>query len=306
MIEKFSSRRENSSTVNPISKVYIKTLIFQMFIADYYRILEINRKATATEIKKAFRKLAKRYHPDKNPGREEFAERMFRQICTAYETLCYSQQRLKYDITLDAAVEEHQPQAAYLKNLRKATQKRQKYELMFQELLNRNDEAGIRIYEELQREDKKVQIDDFLNYADSRDCEFLIAEAYYTLGNYRTAMRIYESLVSHEKRRMFFHHFTDEIKARLKQVYLYFLTHPQRLEDIPADLERVCDLNLPKRETAWIYKKLAEFYFDINRHIQAERMLNTAFELHPRLTGAKRICQKLGVEYLLSQRVKQS
>jgi tetratricopeptide (TPR) repeat protein len=116
-------------------------------------------------------------------------------------------------------------------------------------------------------------------------------------------MRIYETLISHEKRRVFFHHFADEIKARLRQVYLYFLTHPQRLEDIPADLERVCALNLPKRETAWIYKKLAEFYFDINRHIQAERMLNTAFELYPRLTGAKRICQKLGVEYLPSQRV---
>lgn len=268
-----------------------------MHIPNYYRILEVNRKATAAEIKRAFRKLAKRYHPDKNPGREEFAERMFHQICTAYDTLCYSQQRLKYDMTLDALDDEEQVKVAYLKNLRKAKLKRQKYELMFQELLNRNDEAGIRIYEQLLREDKNFHIDDFLSYADSRDCEFLIAEAYYALGNYRTAMQIYESLISHEKRRLFFRHFTDEIKARLKQVYFYNLTHPQCLEDIPIDLEKVHALDLSKRETAWIYKKLAEFYFDINRHIQAERMLKTAFELYPRLTGVKRICQKLGMEH---------
>ena len=277
-----------------------------MHIPNYYRILEVNRQATAAEIKKAFRKLAKRYHPDKNPGREEFAEQMFRQICIAYETLCNSQQRLKYDMTLDALDEEQQVQASYLKNLRRAKQKRQKYELMFQELLNRNDEAGIRIYEQLEREDKKVHIDDFLSYADSRDCEFLIAEAYYSLGNYRTAMRIYESLILREKRRMFFHHFIDEIKGRLKQVYLYFLTHPQHLEDIPIDLEKVHALNLSKRETAWIYKKLAEFYFDIHWHVQAKQMLKKAFELYPRLTGVKRICQKLGVEHLPSQQVKHS
>ena len=238
-----------------------------MHIPDYYHILEVNRQATAAEIKKAFRKLAKRYHPDKNPGREEFADQMFRQISIAYETLCYTKQRLKYDLALDALDEQQNAQASYLKNLRRATQRRQKYELMFQELLNRNDEAGIRIYEQLQREDKKVHIDNFLSYADSRDCEFLIAEAYYSFGNYRTAMRIYESLISLEKRRMFFHHFIDEIKGRLKQVYLYFLTHPQHLEDIPIDLEKVHALNLSKRETAWIYKKLAEFYFDIQWHV---------------------------------------
>ena len=70
---------------------------------------------------------------------------------------------------------------------------------MFQELLNENIEAGLEIYEQLQREKRKGCIDDFLGYADSRDCEYLIAEAYQTLGDYRTAMEIYESLIKSEK-----------------------------------------------------------------------------------------------------------
>ena len=123
---------------------------------DYYRILEVDRQATTEAIKQAFRKLAKRYHPDKNPGREKFAEQMFRRISLAYEILRDPQQKQKYDLTLNAVDRDQQFKSAYLENLRKAKRRQQRYELMFQELLNRNDEAGIRIYEQLQREDKKI------------------------------------------------------------------------------------------------------------------------------------------------------
>ena len=58
-----------------------------MQIPDYYQTLEIGRDATAREIKRAYRKLAKRYHPDKNPERTAFAEQMFREVCIAYNTL---------------------------------------------------------------------------------------------------------------------------------------------------------------------------------------------------------------------------
>ncbi len=272
-----------------------------MPIPDYYRTLEIGRHATAEEIRQAFRKLAKRYHPDKNPGEEKSAERMFRLICIAHEILRDPQRKLKYDLMLKATDRERELRSRYFENLRKSEQIQHKYQLMLQEFLNANIEAGIRIYEQLKREEKKFRIDDFLSYEDSRDCEFLIAEAYQTLGDYRTAMEIYQSLIQYEKRRPCFHHFIDEIKERLKQIYFHSLMNPQRVEDIPTDLEEIRALNLSKRETSWIYKKLAEFYVDINWVSQAEEMLTEAFELHPRLAGAKKICQQLGMEHLLSQ-----
>lgn len=63
--------------------------------ADYYELLGVERTATDREIKKAFRKLALKYHPDKNkkPGAEE----KFKQIAQAYEVLSDSEKRKKYD-----------------------------------------------------------------------------------------------------------------------------------------------------------------------------------------------------------------
>ncbi len=63
---------------------------------DYYKTLEIKKTATADEIKKAFRKLAVKYHPDKNTGNPQ-AETKFKEINEAYETLKDPEKRKKYD-----------------------------------------------------------------------------------------------------------------------------------------------------------------------------------------------------------------
>jgi len=63
---------------------------------DYYEILEISRNANGDEIKKAFRKLALKYHPDRNAGDKE-AELKFKQINEAYQVLSDEQKRAIYD-----------------------------------------------------------------------------------------------------------------------------------------------------------------------------------------------------------------
>lgn len=63
---------------------------------DYYEILGVAKTATAEEIKKAYRKKAIQYHPDKNPGDKE-AEEMFKEAAEAYEILSDSQKRQRYD-----------------------------------------------------------------------------------------------------------------------------------------------------------------------------------------------------------------
>ncbi len=63
---------------------------------DYYKILGVGRAATEKEIKSAYRKLAQKYHPDKNPN-DKAAEDRFKEINEAYEVLGDPQKRAKYD-----------------------------------------------------------------------------------------------------------------------------------------------------------------------------------------------------------------
>ena len=63
---------------------------------DYYEVLGIDKSASDEEIKKAYRKLAKKYHPDMNPGDKE-AESRFKEVNEAYEVLSDADKRAKYD-----------------------------------------------------------------------------------------------------------------------------------------------------------------------------------------------------------------
>lgn len=58
---------------------------------DYYEILTVERGATEEDLKKAYRKLAMRWHPDKNPNDKDEAEAMFKQISEAYEVCPFPQ-----------------------------------------------------------------------------------------------------------------------------------------------------------------------------------------------------------------------
>ena len=63
---------------------------------DYYKVLGVERKANADDIRKAYRKLAMQYHPDKNPG-DKKSEEKFKEINEAYQVLSDDQKRARYD-----------------------------------------------------------------------------------------------------------------------------------------------------------------------------------------------------------------
>src|SRR3989442_16001252 len=64
---------------------------------DLYTVLEVRRTASVNDIKRAFRRLARRYHPDINPG-DGFAEEVFKRITEAYDVLSDPMKREFYDL----------------------------------------------------------------------------------------------------------------------------------------------------------------------------------------------------------------
>lgn len=66
-------------------------------MVDYYKILEVNKNSSTSDIRKAYRKLALKWHPDKNPDNPDEANRRFKEISEAYEVLSDENKRVVYD-----------------------------------------------------------------------------------------------------------------------------------------------------------------------------------------------------------------
>jgi DnaJ-class molecular chaperone len=88
----------------------VRLLIYNTAMAsnDYYQILGVSKNATEAEIKKAYRKLALQYHPDRNKG-DKTAEEKFKEVNKAYEVLSDTQKRQTYDQFGAAAFEQGGP-----------------------------------------------------------------------------------------------------------------------------------------------------------------------------------------------------
>ena len=261
---------------------------------DHYKLLGVDRKATKQQIKAAFRRLAKLFHPDKNPQNREEAERKFREILIAYQTLANDRTRAAYDRMLEQHELKRRSQAARRPKPPKDPIA-QRCERMLFDLLNGRYEEGVVEYEKLKAELREFDLFKHLSYADARDCEFLLAEAYHVLGRYEEAAEMYERVLDHESQKPHFRRFTDEIVSRLRKIYSLLISRSAAPEAALDYTFRLLSLGGSKRQIAKAYKRLAELYLKFGQVDLARSVLDRAFKICPNLPGSKRICRKLGI-----------
>lgn len=261
---------------------------------DYYEILGIENSATDNDVKRAFRTLAKKFHPDKNPGNEQSAEQKFKEIITAYQVLIDQEKRRSYDITLKRIHQEAELRRKTSSPNRKSNDIATLCQMILVELLRPNKRKALDLYEELLAKIPDFRIEKFMDDGDSRDCEFLIAEAYQQSGRLSEAEFMYKKLLEKEDKKPYFHHFAQEIKDLLKDIFIKNISTAESSTNIALNLQKLLKMSLSNYDIAWAYKKSAEAYYRISDYENAIASLSLAFDINPKLPGAKKISRKLG------------
>lgn len=259
--------------------------------ATYYDILAVGRNATQPEIKQAFRKLAKKYHPDTNPRAADQAARKLKEVIAAYRVLSNERERARYDVLLQSApaMQEEQRRTEEMSL-------REQAEQILRDLLGGRGRRALASWDELNK-DGVFRLTGYLDPRDYLDCLFLLAEQCERAGRYREAASLYEELYELEKQPPRKRYFFEEVKARIKKLYSRKLPRDARTaEEEIACYERILKFDLDKSEKAFILKKIAEVHCRIGNEDAAKDIFTEALNLKPGLKGTATIRESLGME----------
>jgi curved DNA-binding protein CbpA len=259
--------------------------------ATYYDVLNVTRNATQPEIKQAFRRLAKKYHPDTNPPEGSQAARKLQEVMAAYRVLSNERERARYDVLMQAvpALEEEVRRSESLTLREHAVQ-------ILNDLLSGHGRRALGTYDELTAE-REFRLEDYLDQKDYLDCVFLLAEQCERAGRFREAAHLYEELYEREKEPPRQRYFFDEVKSRIKKIYSRKL--PREVQTPEEEIncyERILDFDLDKSEKAFILKKIAEVHCRVGNDDKAKEIFAEALDLKPGLKGTATIRESLGME----------
>ena len=264
-------------------------------VVNYYDILEVHQEVSAKEIKRSFRTLIKKYHPDIHGPNKLWAESKTRIIIQAYKTLSDSATRERYD-----RLYSHHLQNSRIQRYTKKEDIQSEDEdilarvrLILKDLLHGHARNAIENYERLSKDHADVEFLLHLKHRDYIDCKFLLAEAYEKFGQHGVAIEFYEFIYERGKDTHHRRHLVTEIKERIRNIYCRKLARSAPPEKALGYYEKVIKLKLNKNENAFIYKKMAECYIKLKEYENALMHLKTALSLKPNLQGLNKIKTKL-------------
>jgi len=268
-------------------------------LINYYQVLQVQEGSDRAEIRNSFRKLAKKYHPDKTKANGISSEDKIKLLIKAYKTLTDSKKRIHYDTQLQSnniRIRDFY----YRENPKRGSGKydlRSQAKMVLNDLLNKNGPLAVKSYERLKEENKEFELLAFLNLKDYLDCKFLLAEEYEKQGHYELAFKMYEYVYQEENGNPARKHFLEEIKERIIRLSCKKLIKLMQPDAAITYLSRALNLKLSKNEEAFIYKKIADCYVASGEWDNALERFNKALSLCPNLKGAQTLKSKLNKHF---------
>ncbi len=186
---------------------------------DHYKTLGVPRNASRQEIKRAFRALAKKYHPDRNAARTQWATAQIKRLIEAHRVLSHAGLREAYD-RRHAVLHERERRKSSVrpKQRPEGEHPRAQAERVLYDLLGGNVAQAMELYERLVRADSGYDLSHHLELRDWVDCKFLLAEEYQRRSDFERALALYEDLYHSEAARGRFSYFAHELRDRILHV----------------------------------------------------------------------------------------
>ena len=255
----------------------------------YYEILGVDASSSHEEIKKAFRRKAKQLHPDVTRSERDVSR--IHTLLQAYETLGDPLRRAEYDRThFIVAGRDRFDYRDFLKG--QTDDPRSQSKLIFFDLLHNRPGDALETFEDvfLGLPDR---LEPYMDREDFMDCSFLLAEEYERRAEYLAAYRLLARTAELELELAYFKHFFEEVIHRLRNIVCVKMFGQIANERIIGCLEDLIAMGMPRKDTAFFFKKAAELYLEQDDAVTAGVYLRRGLELDSKLAGAKKIREKI-------------
>lgn len=255
----------------------------------YYSILGVSSSASASEIKRAFRRKAKALHPDIPQNSTEYTDKKSNetallQLIAAYEFLLNAK-RKEGSGFIYTPRSGKVPKFNYREWLKQQTDPKHKALLIFFNLFHNEEEDAVREFLRLRTQPQGFILSDYFEREDFMDCGFVLAEELFFRDESYEAFVLLEQIIRYEQQKPYFRHFFPEVLILAKKLMREKIMHSLQ-EDIILDCcESALHFGLAKTDQAEILKRMAEIYYRIGDTAQAAECINEAVLLNPRLRG---------------------
>jgi tetratricopeptide (TPR) repeat protein len=271
-------------------------------LTGYFKILEVQPTTDVDLIKVAYKKVASKYHPDKNLQNKQWAEEKFKLVSEAYR-LIIDQFQSTITSEFDGADAFYNSEnfknfeskiPNYWDTIRNNKDPNDQVVLMLHELEAENYKEGLKLFDRMAEEMVTIDPLSLLESKNYFDACYLLAEALDKDRRYLKALEYYAIYYQHI--RIFLHQrdFAQELKDKIVKTYKTKVCRLKNKSDcIQYYLRLLSQVSFTNKEKAKILKDMVKLYLENNEFDKAVATIEEALKLDPRLTGLKQIKTQL-------------